>query len=206
MKLLGTNNTNKHKTHNNIRRSRRRKTYTILNNWNMKITNKKSLHRGRHKAMKNILFYQWQNYNKKRSRGRKRTSIKRLNWNTKTNQKVTKSKSLTQEVKSRKTKQDNTYQEENSRLWDKAWVNNETTKYLGDADRGRQRHYTHEGGRHRCKQSGIRDDVRPGTQEEGHVIWNEREVTFKIKHESTRQTPRQDNLTAMWHPDCHLVK
>ena len=50
------------------------------------------------------------------------------------------------------------------------WSKRQDDEYLGDADRGRQRLYTHEGGRHRCKQSGIRDDVRPGTQEEGHVI------------------------------------
>ena len=40
---------------------------------------------------------------------------------------------------------------------------------LWHGDRGRQRLYTHEGGEHRWKQSGIRDDVRPGTQEEGQV-------------------------------------
>ena len=43
------------------------------------------------------------------------------------------------------------------------------TKYSGNADRGRQRLYTHEGGEHRWKQSRIRDEVRPGTQEEGQV-------------------------------------
>ena len=53
------------------------------------------------------------------------------------------------------------------------------TKYSGNADRGRQRLYTHEGGEHRWKQSGIRDDVRPVTQEEGQVTWNKRRVTFQ---------------------------
>ena len=51
----------------------------------------------------------------------------------------------------------------------RALVHDMKTKYFGDADRGRQRLYTHEEGEHRWKQSGIRDDVRPGTQEEGQV-------------------------------------
>ena len=76
------------------------------------------------------------------------------------------------------------------------------TKYLGDADRGRQRLYTHEGGRHRCKQSGIRDDVRPGTHEEGQVTWNERRVTFKIKQEFHKTDPK-DKTTS---PRCDRVE
>ena len=54
-----------------------------------------------------------------------------------------------------------------------ASVDNIKTKYFGNEDRGRQRLYTHEGGEHRWKQSGIRDDVRPGTQEEGQVLKRE---------------------------------
>ena len=37
---------------------------------------------------------------------------------------------------------------------------------------------THEGEGNRWKQSGIRDDIRPGTQEEGQGTWNERGVAL----------------------------
>ena len=44
------------------------------------------------------------------------------------------------------------------------------TKYRDNTkDKGRQGLYTHEEGRPRWKQSGIRGDVRPVTQEEGQV-------------------------------------
>ena len=142
----------------------------------MKINNKKSLQKEEKEKL-------WKSQNTK----------------SKPDQKTTKSKSLfSRGQKSDKQNKDNTYQDKvqdcGSGLRYTTWK----TKYFGDTDRGRL--YTHVGGEHRWKQSRIRDDVRPGTQEEGQVTWNERRVTFKIKHEihktdrKTRQPHRNVTL------------
>ena len=60
----------------------------------------------------------------------------------------------------------------NFRRNDKAVIKagcNRRDEQNGNEDRGRQRLYTHEVREHRWKQSGIREDVRPVTQEEGQV-------------------------------------
>ena len=103
---LWTDKTNKHKTHNNIRRSRRRKTYTDLNIWDMKLTKEKSLSRGWHKAMKHILFYQITKLQQKalprEEKKRLQTAkLKHKTWP----ENLQKSKSLSQEDKYRKTRQ-----------------------------------------------------------------------------------------------------
>ena len=95
------------------------------------------------------------------------------------------------------TKLDNTWLWIKARLW--IWQKYSTgrTKY---SDRVRQRLYTHEGGEHRWKQSGIRDDVRPVTQEEGQVTWNERRVTFQNKTWNS-----QDKKPTTGHPSVRSV-
>ena len=68
-----------------------------------------------------------------------------------------------------------------ARLW--IWLKYSTgrTTYSGNAERGRQRLYIHEGREHRWKQSGIRDDIGPVTQEEGQVTYSEWRVNFQNK-------------------------
>ena len=58
---------------------------------------------------------------------------------------------------------------------------------------------TYEGEGNRWKQSGIRDDVRPVTHEEGQVTLNERKVKLsKLNRKLTRQNPKtRQNLTAV---------
>ena len=82
--------------------------------------------------------------------------------------------------------------------WEQGWSTRQDDKILWQ-----QRLYTHGGGEHRWKQSRIRDEVRPGTQEEGQVTWNERTVTFQNKTWISQDKKTQDrtSLTAMWqHP------
>ena len=64
----------------------------------------------------------------------------------------------------------------------------------------RTRLYTHEGREHRWKQSGIRGDARPVTQEEGQVIWKERRVAFQNKTWISQDTKpnHRTSLTAVW--------
>ena len=62
-----------------------------------------------------------------------------------------------------------------------SWRDDE--KYSGKAERGRQRLYTHGGGEHRWKQSGIRDDVRPWHRRKGKWPGTRGKLLFKIKPE-----------------------
>ena len=71
-------------------------------------------------------------------------------------------------------------------------------KYSGNEDRGRQRLYTHEGREHRWKQSGIRVDTRQVTQEEGHMTWNERRVTFQNKTWNSKDRKTQTRHPSLW--------
>ena len=83
----------------------------------------------------------------------------------------------------------------------KAWSTRRgRTKYSRNKDRGRQRLYTHGGGDHRWKQSGIRDDSDRWHTRKGKWPETRGELLFKIKQE-TNKTKTQDktSLTTVWH-------
>ena len=88
-----------------------------------------------------------------------------------------------------------------ARLWNKTggtWRD----KILWQRDRGRHRLHTHQGREHRWKQSGIRGDVRPVTQEEGQVTWNKRRVTFQNK---TWNSHDRKPKTGQCSPRCDIA-